>query len=145
MAYWDTSALLKLYVAEHDSPFFVRLHASEDEPVFSSAIVMTEVICALYRKEQAGDLRSGGAKAVFRKFSADVNAGNIVTVPYGADVVKEAENLVRLVFEQPRPILVRSLDLIHVSSAVAVKARVIVATDTRLRKVAALAGLKALP
>lgn len=145
MNYWDTSALLKLYVAERDSPYFVRFLATAGERIFTSVIGATEMLCALYRKEQAGDLHLGGAQALLREFSADVNSGKIVTIPYGEDVVAEAEKLVRLVFGQHPLVMLRSLDAIHVASALAGKAKVVVSTDARLRHVASLLPLKVLP
>jgi len=145
VTYWDTSALLKLYVAERDSPYFVRLLATTGERIFTSAISATEMLCALYRKEQEGDLHARGAQALFREFSADVNSGKIVPIPYGVDVVEETEKLVRLVFGQHPPVMLRSLDAVHVASALAGKAKVVVSTDARLRQVAALAKLKVLP
>lgn len=144
MIYWDASALLKLYVAEPDSPDF-DLIANTEDPIVSSAIVSTEVLCALYRKEHAGDLRPGAAKTVFRKFLSDAQTGRIILIPFGDDVVTKAEHLVKLAIEQPRPVLIRTLDVIHVSSALVSKARALVATDARLREVAALVRLKVLP
>ena len=41
--------------------------------------------------------------------------------------------------------MLRSLDLIHVASALECKAKTLVATDVRLREVAKLAGLQVLP
>ncbi len=143
--YWDTSALLKLYVAEPDSTYFLQLLEGGADAILSSSIVTTEVICALYRKEHAGDLKQGAAGTVFRRFMTDVDAGRILTIPYGADVMREANTVVRLAFDQPRPLAIRSLDAVHVGSALAAKARTLVATDARLREVASLAQLKLLP
>ena len=145
MAYWDTSAIVKLYVAEDDSPDFLRLVVGMDEPILSSAITTTEVLCTLRRKEYSGALKRGGARAIFRRFSADVDAGRILTIPYGPDIEAEAEKLVRLAFAQPRPVMVRSLDVIHVSTALSSKAKLVIATDVRLREAAALAHLRVLP
>ena len=144
MAYWDTSALLKLYVTESDSPYFDSL-AETSEPIFSSEIVIPETLCALHRKEHSGDLRRGGARTVFRKFSADIDAGRIVTIPYGRDVIAEAQKVVALAYGRPKPFLIRSLDVIHIASAVVSKARALIATDTRLREAAALVGLDLIP
>jgi predicted nucleic acid-binding protein len=145
MAYWDTSALAKLYVAEADSPYFLRLIAKSDEAVVSSVIAAAEMLCVLYRKEHAQALKLGAAKHVYRKFQADVNAGRILTVPFGHDAEGEAEKLARLGFAQPKPVLTRSLDLIHVSTALSAKATIFVAADVRLREAADLAGLNLLP
>jgi len=145
VSYWDTSALVKLYIAEADSLYFLQLIAGGDEPIVSSAIVTGEILCVLYRKEQARALKGGGAGRIYGKFSQDVRTGRILTVPYGPDVEAQAEKLARLVFTRPRPILIRSLDMIHVSTALSSRARDLVATDTRLREVAVLAGLHVLP
>jgi len=145
MAYWDTSALLKLYVAEADSPYFLQLIAGTTESVISSAIASAEMLCVLYRKEHARALKPGRAKRLYRQFVADVNAGRILTIPFGRDVELEAEKIARLVFAQPQPLLVRSLDLIHLSTAISAGATTFIATDARLRDAAALAGLRLLP
>ncbi len=145
VSYWDTSAVVKLYIAETDSPYFLHLIANGDEPIVSSAIVTTEVLCVLYRKEHARALKAGGARRIYSKFTQDVRTGRILTVPYGHDVEVQAEKLARLVFARPWPILIRSLDMIHVSTALSSRARDLVATDTRLREVAILAGLRVLP
>jgi predicted nucleic acid-binding protein len=143
--YWDTSALLKLYVPEDDSGYFLDLVVASDQPIVSSAIATAEMLCALYCKECAGDLKSGGALAAYRKFLGDCRAGRIVLVPYGEQVFTAAEEIVRLAFRRARPVMVRSLDAIHVASAVTARARIMVATDTRLRQVAAMAKLKLMP
>jgi hypothetical protein len=103
------------------------------------------VLCVLYRKEHARDIKPGAAKRVYRKFLADAAAGRILTIPFGRDVEVEAEKLIRHVFAQPQPVLVRSLDLIHLSMALSAGARTFVATDAPLRNAAFLAGLKLLP
>jgi len=143
--YWDTSALLKLYVAEPDSPYFLELLAGGDDPLLSSSIATTEVLCALHRKEHAGDLKPGAAETVFRRFMSDVDAGRIVTIPYGGDVLSQVNTVARLAFRRPRPLPIRSLDAIHIGSALAAEARTLIATDTRLREVASLVRLKVLP
>ncbi len=145
MNYWDTSALLKLYAPEDDSGYFWDLLASSGQPIVSSAIATAEVLCAVYRKECAGDLQSGGALALYQKFLGDCRDGRILLVPYGEQMLTAAEEIVRLAFRRAQPVMVRSLDAIHVASAVTARARVMVATDTRLRKVAAMAQLKLAP
>ena len=64
-------------------------------------------------------------------------------MPYSRDVVVEAQKLLG-VLSNAR-ILIRSLDMIHVASAISAKATSIAATDLRLRQVAASAKIKLLP
>jgi predicted nucleic acid-binding protein len=144
-AYWDTSAILKLYVPEPDSAYFLELIGSSQAPVFSSSILTAEMLCALFRKEAVGDLKPGGAQALFRRFRVDLEAGRIVQIPYGADVAAEAERLAALLFEQRPPLLIRSLDLIHAASALASRAVILIATDKKLRGVGPLLGVRLLP
>ena len=88
--YWDTSALLKLYVAEPDSPYFLELLAGSYDPVLSSSIATTEVLCALYCKEHAGDLEPGAAGTVFRRLMSDVDAGRIPYPTAGMSSARQA-------------------------------------------------------
>ena len=145
MNYWDTSALLKLYLPEDDSGYFLDSVVASDQPLVSSAIAAVEMLCALYRKESVGELKRGGALAAHQRFLGDSREGRIVLVPYGEQVFTAAEEIVRLAFRRARPVMVRSLDAIHVASALTARARVMVATDTRLRQVAAMAKLKLVP
>ena len=145
MLYWDTSALVQLYVAENDSAYFLQLVAETDEPIVSASIATTELLCVLHRKEHLGALKAGSARRLYRKFSADVRSGRILLISYGREVEEQAEKLLGLTFAQPRTILIRSLDLIHVSSALVNRADCMVATDGRLRALAVRAGLRVLP
>lgn len=145
MRYWDTSALVKLYAPEPDSPYFLNLIAQAQHPPLSSEIARAEVLCTLYRKEHAGDLKPSAAATLFARFTSDAAAGHFVLIPNGADVTAEAEKLVKQTYSQPQPLLIRSLDALHVASALTAQATTLVATDVRLRDVAVLVGLKVLP
>ena len=145
MRYWDTSALLKLYVSEPDSKYFLELVTSSDDPLLSADIVREEMLCALYRKEHAHDIKPGAATQLFKAFLADEQAGRIITIPNGKDVVLQAERLVRRAYAAAPALPIRSPDAIHVASALASKATVVVATDARLRDVAQQMGFKLLP
>jgi len=108
-------------------------------------IASTEVLCAQLRKEQARDLKPGGARALWRRFRADCAAGQIQLIPYGADTTAEAERIAGLAFAHSTPVMIRSLDLIHIASASIAKATILVATDQRLRAVASLLSLRLAP
>lgn len=145
MAYWDTSALLKLYIEEADSAYFDSLASQLPGPIVSTHLARVEVLCALYQKENAGHIGPGAAAEAFQKFLADLHSGRIDTVPPGPDVWTQVERVLQIAFHRPRPVLFRSLDAIHVASALASSATVVVATDRRLREVATSAGLRVLP
>jgi predicted nucleic acid-binding protein len=145
VTYWDTSALLKLYVPEPDSAALLELVSLENQPIYSSAITTVEVLCAVHRKERSGDLKPASGVSILRKFRADCGAGRIVLIPYGDDVAARAEQVVRLALQRSRPGMIRSLDAIHIASALKVGAKKMIATDMRLREVASLARFKLAP
>ena len=145
MNYWDTSALIKLYAPEPDSPYFLTLLSRAEGPLLTSDITRAEVLCTLYRKEHAGDLAAGAAEVLFARFLADADAGRIVLIPNGLEATEKAHRLVQQAYSQPQPLLIRSLDAIHVASALTARATTVVATDTRLREVAKLLGLEVVP
>ena len=134
---------MKLYAYETDTPYFVQLATGAKEQILTSAVASTELLCAFERKERNGDFRSGGANAAFDQYLMDTRRGRIIEIPYSRDVVEEARKLLNAVTD-PR-ILIRSLDMIHVASAIAAKAGLIAATDLRLRRLAAFANIKLLP
>jgi predicted nucleic acid-binding protein len=143
--YWDTSALIKLYVRESDSRYFINLAKTSSNPLLSSDVTRQEMLCALYRKEVAGDLKVKAASKLFEKFMNDEETGRILIIPNGRDVVIETEKLVKQSYGKNLPIMIRALDAIHVASALFAKATTMIATDRRLRDVALLTGLKVLP
>jgi predicted nucleic acid-binding protein len=96
LLYWDTSALIQLYVAENDSAYFLQRVAETDEPIVSASIATTEVLCVLHRKEHLGGLKAGSARRLFRKFGADVRSGRILLISYGREVEEQAEKLLGL-------------------------------------------------
>ena len=145
MNYWDTSALLKLYVPEPDSPQFLDLIAETGRPIGSSAIAAVELLCAAHRKEQVGDLKKGGAASAFARFQQDCASGRIVSIPFGDEVLSQAQAVIRAAVSRSREPLLRSLDVIHVATALILRAPAVVATDRRLREMAASVNLKTLP
>lgn len=145
MNYWDTSALLKLYISEPDSPYFLELISRSEEPIVSCNISEVEVLCGIYRKEQAGDLKPGSADALVEEFLSDIAAGRIITLPYGTDTIEEVRRLVKAVCQGKPPHLIRSLDVIHLASALLSKAQSLITTDERLRAGARRFGLDVLP
>ncbi len=138
--YWDTSALLKLYVAEPDSESFLRLVTQAGVAPSISEVAKVEVLGALNRKEEVGDLKPGGAEALWRQFLADLEEGRIVCIPFSSDVVELCPGLLQEC--QARGLPLRSLDLIHLATAVLSRSGVLVTADTRLVAAATVSGLK---
>jgi uncharacterized protein len=143
--YRDTSALLKLYIAEQDSPYFINLVSNSKNPLLTSEITRIELAATFYRKESKGELAKGKAGQHVEEFAVDIEAGRIVIVPMSKVVTLRAEQVIKKGYTASKAIMIRALDIIHVASALASKASVLVTTDTRLREVALLRGLKVSP
>ena len=58
MQYWDTSALVKLFVFEADSEWFGSV-ARVNPVILSSAFARVELSCALFRKESEKGIPTG--------------------------------------------------------------------------------------
>ena len=143
--YWDTSALLKIYVPEPDSAFFLDLVAESNQPVSTSVITTIEIRRALNRKEHAGDIRHVDAAKAMKRFCADCDEGRITRLPCNDETASLAQDLVDLANAGRKPIMIRSLDAIHLASAQATGATVVVTTDLRMRDLAAMLRLKLVP
>ena len=76
MNYWDTSALVKLYVAEPDSARFVS-HLATTGSTTTSALARWEIFRVFARKEADNVITLGAAEAIFARFETDVAAGRL--------------------------------------------------------------------
>ena len=145
MNYWDTSCALKLYAAEPGSADCLRFASEVTEPLISSQILAVELAYAFLQKEIRGDLKHGGAAALCVEFEADVAAGRWMFLPAGRDVMDRAVVLARDCFHRRPPLMLRTLDGIHLASAVVAGAHRLVSTDHRMREAAVVAGLSLWP
>ena len=107
-AYFDTSALVKRYVTERGS-FQVRTFLRRHD-LLSSAVAPVEVLSALCRLRQSGDLSEENFTAVLRRVQRDRIQWELVEV--GAAVLSRAEEIVQ------GSVAVRALDAIHLASLV---------------------------
>mgnify|MGYP001049098999 CR=1 FL=1 len=108
----DSSAVVKLYVDEHDSDL-IREH-----PVLIvSAIARVEVVSAIWRKVVDGDLPLRDAETILSQFEADFagnQASRLAAVSVGEVVLKLATRMVRVHS-------LRTLDALQLASALAVR------------------------
>lgn len=144
MAYWDTSCLLKLYAPEADSIDF-EAQVLSGVTLVTSQIARLELHAALQRKEAAGDLLPGGARRALAAYDADVALGLIGVAAMDLAVVRTFDEIVEQCYHRQTPILLRTLDAIHVSTAALAAESVIVATDRRLREAALSLGFSVYP
>ena len=145
MSYWDSSALVKLFAAETDSPSFdahVRRHGDR---LATSELTRMELWSAFRRKESEGVIGCGEARVLLSDFDAGAVQGYWLFVIVTDAVRAEFERVVERCCAQTPPIFIRTLDALHIASASVSGETEIVATDRRLREAALLLGFQLFP
>jgi predicted nucleic acid-binding protein len=145
MAFWDTSALLKLYVRERDSDRFHHLIQTLPEKTAISEITLAEVHRALWAKEYARAVPANFAQKAYCEFRADVETAVFDVVPFGRTVQEEFDRIIPICYRASPPVPIRSLDGLLLASAVTARTVQLVSTDSRMRIGGALLGLRVLP
>ena len=145
MIYWDTACVVKLYTPESDSVAYLELAGASAEPMASSEILGVELVYALQQKELRGDLKPGSAERIRQKFTADVTAGRWLLVPVGSDVLARASQVAHRCYHHRPPVPLRTVDGLHLATALVLTVRELVTTDQRLRRAAALFDLSVVP
>jgi predicted nucleic acid-binding protein len=145
MSYWDTSALVKLYALEPDSSVFETHVCTVGGPVIISRLGLHEALATFYRKESAGVLRPGSAAKLYSCLLQDVGEGELQLVELGADLEAEYARVLASCYGRTPPVLLRTLDAIHLASARLAGQTELVATDRRLRDAARALGFSLFP
>jgi predicted nucleic acid-binding protein len=145
MGYWDTSTLVKLYATEPDPRVFENHALNSRSQPLTSRITLYEAQATFRRKEAEGALRASAAQPVHRQLRQDVSMGEVRLVELDAHVEQEYERVLNLCYQQTPPILLRTLDAIHLASARAAGDTELVATDKRMRDAAKLLGFTLFP
>jgi len=133
--------VVKLYAPEDDSGTYLAAAEHSPSPLVASEVLEVELYYALRHKEMAGDLKRGAADRLFAKFQSDIDRGRIVLFPFGHDVREKAVEVARECSAHDPPVPVRSLDGIHLATALVAKATRLVTTDRRMRAGASVLGL----
>ena len=141
MIYWDTSCVLKLYTAESDSAQWQDCATGTSEELVASRLLEAELAFALLRKEMQGDIRPGATARLLGKFQRDVQAGRFRLVPVGADVITRAGIVAETCYRAEPPVPLRTLDGLHLATAVLLGCTGIASADERMRRAAPLLGI----
>ena len=144
-SYWDTSCVLPLYVPEAASDELAERVASEAGALASSYILRFEPVFALQGKVERGEIAGQAALKVHRKFLHDLIAGRFMLVPLGEDVALAADKLSTDLAKRAPGALVRTLDGIHLATALHLGCKEIFTSDKRMKQLAEVVGLKVRP
>jgi len=99
MSYWDTSALVKLCVAEADSAQFQYL-AGNAVRIVTAAIAQMEMRTVFSRREAEGALPVGEAAALSADMDRDIANGRIVIQALDSDVEHHFARVLEKCFAQ---------------------------------------------
>jgi predicted nucleic acid-binding protein len=110
--YLDTSALIKLYVAEAFSTEVERLVAEVDGLVISR-LSMLEWHCAMSRRLRAGLITENYLNLARTEFTRHLAEGYYRIVPFDDTLLINALR----VLDSAQPVPLRTLDAIHLTSA----------------------------
>src|SRR5260370_23298325 len=117
MPFWDTSALVKLYVRERDSDRFVELARKSETRATISQLSIHEMRCVLHGKEFAGAIPPNTAELAYREFYDDVQDAVLKLIPYARDVALEFDRIVRLCYRSCSVVPIRALDGLPLASS----------------------------
>ena len=137
-AYWDTSSLLKLYIAEPESPQFIALSAKLGVAIPLSALHQLEIKNALELKTARQELTDKDRAGVWASINADIQTGSLIIAPVQLDLVFHEAHLLT---QHTQKTLCRALDILHVAFAIVAGCDTFVTHDSRQRTLAALVGL----
>ncbi len=142
-AYVDTGLLVKSYVMESDSPEAIAIIEAAGDPLLFSHVHAVEIPNAIHLKRFRKEITPAQESAAIRAFRADVDAGRLARPAYDlAAVFVRAEGLSG---KHSGAIGSRSLDVLHVASALEARCTEFISFDGRQRKIAAMAGLHVIP
>jgi predicted nucleic acid-binding protein len=143
MSYWDTSALVKLYLVEPDSAQFESLALAS--PVVIGMTARHEMRTVFHRREAEAVIPAGEAMALYQRMISDAASGVLRLQPDSDDVEREFGKVLEKCFSQTPPLFIRTNDGLHLAAARVAGETEFVTADLRQRAAAQLLGFTLLP
>jgi len=138
--YWDSGAIVKLYVSEAHSAKVSAHTQTLRHPIFCSHLHDLEIRNGLRLKLFRGESSRKAVNAALLLMDEDLKSGVLVRPNLNwLDTFRRAENLSKDLFSTMG---VRSLDLLHVASALVLQTEKFLTFDERQRAVAKKTGLQ---
>ena len=149
IAFPDTSFLFALYRPQDNSPAAQDHYAAMTEPVHVSGLLLYEFRQSVrfqlwqHRNNPQKGIPDNEGVAAFADLEANIANGAVVIIPVDwADVHQIAERLSNTYTKGEGH---RAFDVMHVATALHLRARVFLSFDDRQRKLAKAVGLKVKP
>ena len=136
--YFDTAYVGKCYLNEPDSAAVRELTRSA-ERIYTSALCIAELACALHRKVREGSLAAKDARKLSDFFLEDVSSEIWSLVPVSDANLRQVDLLIR---QLPKSSPLRAGDAIHIVSAMDAGFAELWTNDRHLLAAAAHFGIK---
>jgi len=140
MIYLDTSYIVKAYVNEPGSSEVLEELAGKTG-LICSQLGRIEFTSALMRQRRAQEITKSGSDHALHNLNDDTQNNIWTWIPISSEITEQATKL--LIHPKTYGIL-RTLDAIHIASAVSIKAKKFYTHDKRMLKAASHFGLNAL-
>lgn len=139
----DSSLVVALYLPEPSSSLADAACLAVSPPIRLSEWHRVEIACAFQRAVRTGRITAAQAALLWQDFANDITTGRfeIVTVDHSAVLT----SALALVFKHTATLAARTLDLIHVATALEWGVTEFLSLDNRQRQVAGAEGLAVVP
>jgi uncharacterized protein len=137
IAYLDTSALAKWYVAEPGSEAFAAFVAEVPDAVISRLTVV-EMRCLLARRRRSGMLSAKLETAAYARFTGQIAEGHLRVEPVTDARLIDALDLIQRLPAMP----LRTLHALHLAMARATAATAVATADSVMHAAAIELGLE---
>ncbi len=138
--YFDSSVVVKLYVPEKNSPEAIRYVESRRQPLVMTRHLRLEVQTAIRRRVFDRTLPADKAKQAIQHFNRDAALSYVFDDP-GVDMHEVYGTALNLSRDWAETLGVRTLDIIHVATALELGVREFVTADVRQARLAEKCGL----
>ena len=139
IVYADTSFLFSLYVPDANSSAAAKIMKRTGPPILATDFAEFELTNALNLRVFRKELRASEVQAVLLSFSMDVHDGLVRIAPISAATFAHAR---RIAGTQTRLFGTRALDVLHVASALTLRAESFCTFDKNQARLAAAVGLR---
>jgi len=138
--YLDSAIIVKLLVREEDSPWFNQAVVGHE--LWSSELALAEVRSAILMKERTGRISAAVRQSAFVRFESLHEDELLRLHPLNSAVVNHAAGLLTICHPE---VALRSLDAIHLATAIMRPRGALCATDGKLRAAAKRMGVTCFP
>ena len=134
--------MLALYAPEEISSQAAELASLEKGQIHSSAMLEFEMTFAVHAKEARGEIPRGSSTRVLSQFQTDLQRGRFLLVPLGLDIKTCTKDIAARTLQVEPPVFLRTLDGIHIATALELGASELITADRKMADAATLLGIR---